>query len=178
MRSEQAKFSKSSRDVPKKRSSTLTPISLEDLMDKEVLSSSQDGNIRGLSVLSDPSNEKSTKIKHRIRMLDYPKNLIEVLRDRLAIEKGLIGNAITTGPNKFYFSRTFLEGEALRIFNLKATELGQETAANLKTVLNHVVSYFGPNKCLSNQNRYLCYKMTKPCKLTTWQYVGLVRDLN
>ena len=80
MRSEQAKSSLSSRGKPKKRSITIAPISLEDLMDKEVLSSSQDGDIRDLSVLSDPSNKKSTKIKQRIRMLDHPKNLIEVLR--------------------------------------------------------------------------------------------------
>ena len=111
-------------------------------------------------------------------MLDHPKNLIEVLRARLAIKKGLIGNTITTGPNRFCFTRTFLEREAMRIFNLKATELGQETATNLKTVLNHVVSYFGTNECLSKQKRYLRYKMTKPSKLSTRQYVGLVRDLN
>ena len=92
-------------------------------MDKEVMSSSWDGNIRELSVLSDPSKEQSTKIKRKIRMLDHPKNLIEVLWAQLAIEKGLIGKAITTGPNKFRFTRTFLEGEALRIFDLKATEL-------------------------------------------------------
>ena len=178
MRSEQAKALRSSRGAPKKRCSTLAPISLEDLMDKEVWSSSQDGDIRDLSVLSDPSDEQSTKIKQRICMLDHPKNLIKVLRDRHAIEKGLIGNAITTGPNQFCFTRTLLKGEALRIFNLKAIELGQETAANLKTVLNHVVSYFGPNECLSKQKRYLRYKMTKPRKLTTRQNVGLVRDLN
>ena len=100
-------------------------------------------------------------------MLYHPKNLIEVLRARLAIEKGLVGNAITTGPTGFCFTRTFLEGDALCIFNLKATELGQETTANLKTVFNHVVSYFGPNECLSKQKRYLRYKMTKPRKLTT-----------
>ena len=81
MRSEQAKSLRFSRDTPKKRSSTSAPISLEELMDKEVLSSSQDGDIHDLSVLSDPINEKSTKIKQRIRMLDHPKNLIEVLRD-------------------------------------------------------------------------------------------------
>ena len=80
MRSEQAKSSQSSHGEPKKRSSTIAPISLEDLMDKEMLSSSQDGNIRELSFLSDPSNEKSTKIKQRIRILEHPKNLIEVLR--------------------------------------------------------------------------------------------------
>ena len=178
MHSEQAKSSRSSLDAPKKRSSTLAPISLEDLMDKEVLSSSQDVDIHDLSVLSDTSNEKSTKINQRIRILEHPKNLIKVIRAQLAIEKVLVGNGITTGPNKFCFTRTFLKGEALRIFNLKETELGQETAANLKTVLNHVVSYFGPNECLSNQKRYLRYKMTKPRKLTTRQYVGLVRDPN
>ena len=54
----------------------------------------------------------------------------------------------------------------------------QETAGNLKIVINHVVRYFGPNECLSKQKPYLRYMMTKPRKLTTRQYVGLVRDLN
>ena len=114
MSSEQAKSSRSTRDAPKKRFSTLAPISLEELMDKEGLLSSQDSDIRDLSVLSDPSNEKRTKIKQRIRMLDHPKNLIKVLRARLAIEKGLIGNAITTSPHKFCFTRTFLKGGVVR----------------------------------------------------------------
>ena len=44
--------------------------------------------------------------------------------------------------------------------------------------MKHVVTYFGPKECLSKHKRYLRYKMTKPRKLTTRQYVGLVRDLN
>ena len=75
MRSEQAKSSLSSRGKAKKHTSTIAPISLEELMDKEVLSSSQNGEIRELLVLSDPSNEKSTKIKQRIRILAHTKNL-------------------------------------------------------------------------------------------------------
>ena len=134
MLSEQAKYAQPSHDALKKRSSTSAPISLEDLMDKEVLSSSQDGTISELSVLADPSNKHSTKIKQKIRILEHSKNLIEVLRARLAIEKGLIGNATTTGPNKYRFIRTFLDGEALRIFDLKATELVQETATNVESV--------------------------------------------
>ena len=122
-------------------------------MGKEVQSSTQDGAIRELSVLADPSNEHYTKIKRKIRILDHPKNLIKVLRSRLAIEKGLPGNATTTGPNQYRFTRTFLDGEALRIFNLKATELVQETVNNLKIVMNHVVTYFGPKECLSKQKR-------------------------
>ena len=75
-------------------------------------------------------------------------------------------------------TRTFLDGEALRIFELKAKEPVQETAANLKIVMNHVVTYFGPNEYLSKQKQYLRHNMIKPLRLTTRQYVGLVRDLN
>ena len=69
-------------------------------------------------------------------------------------------------------------GEALRIFYLKSTELRHETVANLTILVNYVVPYFGPKYCLSKQKRYLRYKMEKPLKLTTRQYVGLVCGLN
>ena len=177
-RSEQGKSTRINRDWTKKRSVIATPISLEYLMGKEVQSPTQDGDIRELSVLADPTNEQSTKIKRKIRILNHPKNLIEVLCARLAIGKGLIGNNITMGPNQYRFTRTFLDGEALHIFDLKLTELRQETVVNLNLVMNHVVAYFGPKDCLSKQKRYLGYKMEKPRKLTTRQYVGLVCDLN
>ena len=44
--------------------------------------------------------------------------------------------------------------------------------------MNHVVAYFGPKACLSKQKRYLFYKMDKPRKMTTSQYVVLVSKLN
>ena len=69
-------------------------------MEKEVQSSLQDGAIRELLVLSDPSNEDSTRIKRKIHILDHPKNLIEVLCARLVIAQGLTGNNIPTGPNQ------------------------------------------------------------------------------
>ena len=149
MRSEQVKSARPSSDVLKKRSGTSAPISLEDLMEKEVQSSSQDGAICELLVLADPSNKQSNKIKRMIRILDHPKNLIEVLRARLAIEKGLAVNTITTGPNQYRFTRTVLDREDLCIFDLKSRELVQETVNNLKIVMNHVVTYFDPKECLS-----------------------------
>ena len=76
--------------------------------------------------------------------LDHPKNLIEFLRARLAIAQGLTGYNITTGPNQYCFTLTFLDGEALCIFDSKSTELRHETVANLTLVMNHVVTYFGP----------------------------------
>ena len=69
-------------------------------MVKELLSSLEDGDMSKLSVCIDPSNEDSTRIKRKIRILDYPKNLIEVLCARLAIALVLTGNNIKTGPNQ------------------------------------------------------------------------------
>ena len=109
-RSEQGKSTRLNRDWTKKRSGIAAPISLEDLMEKEVQLSTQDGAIRELSFLADPTNEHSTKIKRNISILDHPKNLIKVLRARLAIAKGITGNNITTGPNQYRFTRNFLNG--------------------------------------------------------------------
>ena len=100
--------------------------------------------MRKLSVRTDSSNEDSTCVKRKIRILDHPKNLIEVLRARLAIAKGLTVNIITTGPKQYRFTQTFLDGGELSIFNLKSTELRHETVANLFLVMNHGVTYFGP----------------------------------
>ena len=44
--------------------------------------------------------------------------------------------------------------------------------------MNHAVTYFGPKECLFKQKRYISYKMEKLRKITTRQYVELVRDLN
>ena len=129
-------------------------------------------------MISDPENEDSTHIKQKIRILNHPKNLIEVLRARLAIVQGIKVNNITTVPSQYCFTQTFLAGEALRIFDFKSTKFCHETVANLTIVMNHCVAYFVPKECLSEQKRYIRYKMEKPRKLTTRQYVGFFRNLN
>ena len=98
-RSEQGKSTRVNRDWTKIRKVT-APIILEDLMEKEVQSSLEDGAMRDLSVLADPEKEDSTKIKRKIRILDHPKNLIKVLRARLAIVQGITGNNIKTGTSQ------------------------------------------------------------------------------
>ena len=176
-RGEQEKSTRLNRDWINTRKGITAPISLKELMEKEVQSSVQDGEIRELSVLANPSNEDLNLIKRKIRILDHPKNLIEAIRARLAISQGLTGNNITTGPNQYCLTRSFLDGEALRISDLKSTELRRETVANINLVMIYFVAYFCPKECLSKHKRYLCYNMEKPPKLTTRQYVGWVRDL-
>ena len=79
----------------------------------------------------------------KICILGHPKNLIEVLRARLAIAQGLTGKHITMLPNQYCFTQTFLDGETLSIFDLKSTGLRHETVSELIVVMNHVVAYFG-----------------------------------
>ena len=79
-------------------------------MVKELPSSIEDSDIRELSVITDPANEDSTCIKRKTHILDHPKNLIEVLYARLAIAQGLTWENITTGPNHYCFTQTFLDG--------------------------------------------------------------------
>ena len=117
-RGEQGKSTRVNHDWTKARKVTEL-ISLKDLMENEVQLPPEDGAISKNSLLADSSNEDSTRIKRKIHILDHPKNLIEVLCARLAIGQGLTGNNITTGPNQYRFNQTFLDGEALHIFDLK-----------------------------------------------------------
>ena len=126
------------------------PISLEDLMFKERPVSLDDGDMRELSVQTDPANEYLTRVKQRTRILDHPQNLLEVLRARLAISQGLTGNDITTGPNKYHFTQT--SSMEKRVFDLKVTGLRHKTVTNIVLVMKHVVTYFSPTECLSKQN--------------------------
>ena len=52
-------------------------------------------------------------------------------------------------PKQYRFTRTLLDGEALRIFDLKSTDFRHETVATLILVMDHVITYFGPKGCLS-----------------------------
>ena len=67
----QVKYTRVNHDCTKAIKVT-APISLEYLMEKEAQLSLEDGAIHVLSVLADPTNEESTRIKQKIRILDHP----------------------------------------------------------------------------------------------------------
>ena len=69
-RGDHVKSTRVNRDWTKARKVT-APISLEDLMGKEVQSSLEDGAICELSVLADPANEDSTRINRKINIFDH-----------------------------------------------------------------------------------------------------------
>ena len=116
------------------------PISLEDLMVKELPLTLEDSDMRKLSAHTDPTNEDSTRINPKIWYLDNPNKLSEVLRARLAISQCLTCNKISMGPIQYCYTWTLLDGEVLRLFDLNLTELPHKTVSNLISVMDHVMT--------------------------------------
>ena len=141
--SEQGKPTRLNHYWTKKRSGIAAPISIEDLMEKEVQLSTRDGAIRELSVLADSTNKQSTKIKQKIRILDHPKKIIEVLCARLAIENRSQVTTPQRDPISTVSPGPFLTGKHCAFW------IASGNCFNLNLVMNHVFSYFGPKECLS-----------------------------
>ena len=77
---------------------------MENFMVKELPVSLDYGDMRKLSVRTDPTNEDSTRVKQKNLILDNPKNLLYALRSRVTISQGLSGNNITTVTNHYRFT--------------------------------------------------------------------------
>ena len=72
-RHEKESFPRTDHGCTKARNVT-TPICLEEFMVKEMPVSLDYGDTRKLLVRKDLTNENSTRVKQRIRILDHPKN--------------------------------------------------------------------------------------------------------
>ena len=98
----------------------VVPISIKDVLEKRESVNKDSEEMRELTIRTDPTDENSLRIKRRIKVLDNPTRVLDVLKAREAIKEGLVGNHITQGPNQYRYTRSFLAGEALRVFNEKA----------------------------------------------------------
>lgn len=65
------------------------------------------------------------------------------------------GNHLTTGPQKYQLARALLKDDALREFNAKATELGNETVPHFNECLQAITKHVFPEKALQKQRRHL-----------------------
>jgi hypothetical protein len=160
------------------RISRTGPIMIEDIMSEEDAHSKSDMTIREMIYRTDPTNEHSPVIKLKFKPLDNPKDLITVLAGILVIKQGIVGNNVTTGPLQYQYWRGCLTGTALARFNTYASNVGNETIANLNTVEKKLVENFAPREVLREQTRYMRLHMRKPKNTSTRQYVGAVATLN
>jgi len=156
----------------------LGPIMIEEILAETTVFHKHDTTIREMMMHTDPTNDASPVIKRRFKPMDNPKHILEVLQGILVIKEGVIGNNVTTGPLQYQFWRGCLEGTALSKFNEYGLAVGTETAAHLLVVEQRLVTFFSPQKVLTNQTRYIRYQMQKPKGVNTRQYVGAVHTLN
>ena len=102
----------------------------------------------------------------------------EFLRWRRNVHRALTGQNVTTGPGQYNLTRKLLDGDALMVFNLKATEVGNETVTNYKTVMAAVTAHVFPLKALQTQKRYMRRFLRKPRDMKAREFVSRVCEIN
>jgi len=91
----------------------------------------------------------------------------------------LIGQNITSGPNKFCMICRLLEGKGLANFEASITTNGYtETVANLELALNDVAIPIFPKQTLQKQRSTMCCHMKKPIGLPVAHYWARLVELN
>ena len=124
-----------------------------------------------------PADPDSRVYKKNVRYFKggTPKQYIDFRAD---VEKVITGQSITMGPAQFAMVRTLLRGDALRVFNNRATAQGAETVANLTLVLNSVGEHVFPKKPLAKQKRYMRRFIKKPQEMTSREFLACLSEMN
>jgi hypothetical protein len=130
-----------------------------------------------LKLRSDPTNNDSQTYELTVKFFSIgtPEEWLIFQRD---LERILIGQNITVAENKYAMVRRLLEGDALAVFNKKASELQDETDANFTAVLQAVTTHVFPQRALAYQKRYMRRYMRKPRTMTTREFAARITELN
>jgi hypothetical protein len=141
------------------------PIMIEEILDGAPAFCKYD-----LTMRTDPTDESSPVIKRKFKPLDNPSNVFDVLQGVLLIKEGVVGNNVAIGPSQHRCWRGCLTGTALEKFNEHTLVVSNETAANLFTVEQRLITFFAPRKVLRQQTRHIRFR--------TRQCVGAAATLN
>jgi hypothetical protein len=154
------------------------PIMIEEILDGAPTFSKYDLTIREITMRTDPTNESSPVTQRKLKQLDNPSNVLDVLQAVLLIKEGVVGNNVTTGPLQPGCWCGCLTGTGLDKFNEHALAVGNETAANLHAVEQRLITFFAPREVLCQQTRHIRFHIRKPKEVSTRQHVGAVATLN
>ena len=131
-----------------------------------------------MKLRSNPSQADSQVYEIVTRAFDHgtPE---EWIRHRRTMSRILIGQNITSGPDKFRMIRRLLEGKALADFEASVTTHNyNETANNLESALNDVAIPIFPKQALQKQRRTMRRQMKKPVGLPVAHYWARLVELN
>jgi hypothetical protein len=104
-----------------------------------------------------------------------PEELIDLRKN---LEKVFLGQALTTGPQQYAMARQVLQGEALALFNNKASELGPETVAHYSQALFEVFRTVFGKRALQRQKKYMRRGMRKIKGMRIRTFVSRLREIN
>ena len=124
-----------------------------------------------------PADADSKVYKKNIRYFrnGTPKQYIDFRAD---VSKVVVGQAITTGPAQYAMLRTLLRGDALRVFDNRATHHGNETVANMRLVLNDLGEHVFPVRSLVKQKRHMRRFIRKPADMPAREFLACLIEMN
>jgi hypothetical protein len=130
-----------------------------------------------MKLRSDPTDANSQTYDLTIQFFrtGTPEEWLLFQRD---LNRVLIGQNITTGPQKFAMVRRLITGDTLAVFNKAAEENGNETNATFLACLQDVTNHIFPQRALSFQKRYMRCYLKKPKDMSTREFAARISELN
>ena len=135
------------------------------------------GEFLKLDLRSDPTNEDSETYSFSIKFFNFG-TAEEWLKWTRDFNKIVRGQGLTTGVARFAMARNILLGEALRVFESKASTQATESVANFTECLNAVTAHHLPQKALIRQKRYLRRDVKKPREMNIRQFTARINEIN
>ena len=94
------------------------------------------------------------------------------------VQAVIIGQNLTTGPQRVAFMQTVLKGDAYMYFNQYFTMGDNEVDAMFILGLQALTSHNFPQRALRMQKCYMRHYMRKPRDMKMWVYRNRVVELN
>lgn len=102
-------------------------------------------------------------------------NLLHVLK---VIERVIVSQNLTTGPQRYALIRRVLEGDALAAFEQAAASHGNETNDHFASCLEDLKTHVFPARAYAIQRRYMRRHMRKPRDVKIREYLARFNELN
>jgi hypothetical protein len=94
-------------------------------------------------------------------------------------EKVKNGQQLTTDTAQATVFANMLQGEALRVFEVRKTQVTLDaTTRNFDALVQEVTRYFFPEQALVDQKRFLCHYNRKNASTPVCEYVSRLQDIN
>merc|ERR1711966_427836 len=94
------------------------------------------------------------------------------------VNKCLVGQDITTGPQMYQLVQRVLQGYAKAQFDTQAAAHGNQTAANFKAIMATMTVHVFPRYALQDQKRYMRRYLKKPLGMKVRSFTTRLTQLN